>query len=190
MLEVSGELGYRHASVERVLERSGGHRAQFYGFFRDRADCFTAAHAAEAERLCSRLLAAGQAQSSWREGLRAGLAELIRFAIKRPFLARGILREVYVVGGDALLKHEEVLQRLSSAVDSARRDIPSDQEAPPPMTASFMVGAVDELVRARLAEDDPRGLSAALPELMSLLVAPYLGDDVAREELARSASER
>ncbi len=189
MLEVSGEVGYRNASVGRVLERSGGHRSQFYSYFRDRADCFTAAHATEVERLCSQLLGAGRAQPSWREGLRAGLAELVRFAIERPLVARGILREVYVARGPALVKHEEVLERLTHAVDSARREIPSRQ-APPPMTASFMVGAVDELVRARLAEDDPQGLSAAMPELMSLLVAPYLGDDIAREELARSASKR
>ena len=45
------------------------------------------------------------------------------------------------------------MERLSRAIDGARREIPSRQ-APPPVTATFMVGAIETLVRAKLMSDD------------------------------------
>lgn len=187
MLELSGEIGYNRATVRRVLERSGGHLGQFYLRFRNREDCFAAAHEAEVERLYSALVAAGHEQPSWREGLRAALSELFGFAVERPQIARAILSEVYVAGGAAQVKHEEVLERLASAIDGACRETES-RHSPPPLTAPFMVGAIERSVRARLAAGDPERLWAALPELMHLMVAPYLGEEAAREELRRPAS--
>jgi AcrR family transcriptional regulator len=187
MLEVSGEVGYRNATVHRVLERSGGHRAQFYRHFRDRADCFAAAHAAEVERLYTSLLAAARQQPSWREALRASLQELFRFAAERPLAARAILREVYVARGQALANYEEVLERLSRAIDSARRETSGSRHSPPPETASFMVGAIEEFVRAQLGAHRQGQLAAATPALMHLLIGPYLGDAAASAELSRTA---
>jgi AcrR family transcriptional regulator len=185
MLALSGELGYRRATVRRVLELSGATHAQFYLHFRSREDCFAAAYEGEAEPLYRALLAAAARQSSWREGLRGAVTELFRFVAERPLIARAILNQVYVAGGAALVKHEEYLERLSRAVDGACRETSESRHALPPPTAPFIIGAIEEFVRFRLAEPDR--LWAALPELMHLATAPYLGDQVAREELRRPA---
>jgi AcrR family transcriptional regulator len=185
MLEVSGELGYRRATVRRVIERSGARQSQFYGYFCSKEDCFVAAYEAEAESLCSALIEAAHSCSSWREGLRAALAKLFDFATERPLIARAILREVYTARGPALVKHEEVLGHLSHAIDGACHEPDESRHAPPPMTGSFMVGAIEAVVRAQIAARRPERLWAAMPELMYLLVAPYLGDEIAREELTR-----
>jgi AcrR family transcriptional regulator len=189
MLSLSGELGYSRTSVLRVAERSGVSVGQFYFHFPNRAGCFAAAYEAEAEALCTEMLAAAARQSGWRFGLRAALERLFAFALERPAVAQAILSEVYVAGGDALVKHEEVLERLSHAVDSARREIPSRQ-APPPVTATFMVGAGEEFLRAGLTGTEPERLWASQGELMQLIVAPYLGDEVAEQELRRGVAGR
>jgi hypothetical protein len=49
------------------------------------------------------------------------------------------------------------------------------------------VGAIEEFVRAQIAARRPDRLWSATPVLMSLLVAPYLGDQAAAEELERPA---
>jgi AcrR family transcriptional regulator len=183
MLEVSGELGYADASVRRVLERSGANSSQFYADFDDRADCFAAAYAAEADRLCTSLLDAAAAEVDWREGLRAALLTLFRFAVERPLIARAIFRQAYVAGGAALVKHQEVLERLSRAFDGACRETSGSRHTPPPITATFIVGAVEEIFTFSL--DEPERLWTTLPELMHLATGPYLGDEVAREELHR-----
>jgi AcrR family transcriptional regulator len=189
MLAVSGEVGYTDATVRRVVARSGGSVVGFYRHFRDRADCFAAAHQAEAERLLDALRAAAAEQPSWRESLRADLTALFDYAAERPLQARAILNEVYVAGGDALVQHQQVLERLSHAVDSARREIPSRQ-APPPVTGIFMVSAIEGSVRYRLLTGEPQRLRDELPVLMHLVVGPYLGDEAAREELLRPPPER
>lgn len=183
MLAACGELGYREVSVQDVLDRYGGHRLQFYREFGSKAECYAAAYEAEAERLGGALLGAAAAEPSWRCGLRAALGELARFACERPLAARGLLVEVHVAGGPAPAKREEMFERLTRAVDSARRETES-RHSPPPMTAAFMVSAIEASVCAALEKGEPQGFAAAVPELAHLVVAAYFGDEAAGEELA------
>jgi AcrR family transcriptional regulator len=185
MLLLSGELGYRRATVRLVIERSAVPPSRFYRHFRTRAECFAAAQLAEAERLCGALLAAARAQASFQDGLRAALEELFRYVAEHPLQARATLREVYAAEGAALSGYEEVLERLSRAFDSARRETLGSRHSPPPGASSFIVGAIEEFVRFRVGRPDC--LWAALPELMHLATAPYLGDRAAARELRRPA---
>ena len=188
MLEASGELGYRRATVRGVIERAGETPSRFYSSFSTKEDCFAAAYEVEAERLYSALIAAAQGQSSWREGMRAALQELFAFVTERPLIARALFKEVYTARGPALVKHEEILERLSRAMnDSARRETSASRHSLPPQTAAFMVGAIEEFVCAQIAARRPERLWAGMPQLMSLLIAPYLGDQAAAEELQRPA---
>jgi AcrR family transcriptional regulator len=183
MLEACGEHGYRKATVADAIQRCGSHRAQFYRHFANKADCYTAAYESWIERLCEALLTAGRAERGWRLGMRAALTELARFACERPALARGLLVETQVAGGPALAKREEVLERLSRAVDSARRETESRHD-PPPVTASFMVGAIEGAVTSALVKRAPGEFAAAVPELAAMVIAAYFGEDAAEEELA------
>jgi AcrR family transcriptional regulator len=173
-LTAVGELGYRHGTVAAVLDRYGGYRLQFYRQFGSLGEAYELAHATHCERLATRLLAAGAAASGWRAGLRAALAELGRFAREQPELARGLLIEVHVAGGPALERRNEVLERFSHALDSARRETGS-RHSPPPLTAPFMVSAIESAVVRALAQEEPERFERAIPELEQLVSAAYLG---------------
>jgi AcrR family transcriptional regulator len=189
VLAISGELGYREASAERIAERSGLTVAQFYAAFTDREECFATAYEEQAEILLARTMrAVGKAPRS-RDGIRAALVELIEFVTREPTLARALLAEVYVAGGTALARHEQNLRRLSDAVADTRRESDPSRHDPPPVTANFIVGAIEEAVRRRLGEKRPELLWDDLPELASLAVGPYLGDQAAEEERQRPADE-
>lgn len=184
MLETCGEHGYRKATVASTIQRYGGYRMQFYRHFASKAECYAVAHESWIERLCEAMLAAGATERGWRPGLCAALGELARFACERPALARGLLVEVQVAGKPALQKRAQVLERLSRAVDSARRETKSRHD-PPPVTASFMVGAIEAAVTSALVKGEPEEFAAAVPELAAMVVAAYFGDEAAEEELAR-----
>lgn len=186
MLTASGKLGYRNVAVRHVLEGYGGYRVQFYHHFAGKAECYAAAYEVEIERLCARLLDAAVAEGSWRPGLRAALAELGRFACERPDFARGLLVEVHVAGGPARAKREEVFERLSRAIDSARRETLESRHSPPPITAAFMVSAIEESVARALIEGEPERFAAATPELAHLVVMHFFGEEAAEEEPAAS----
>ncbi len=83
MLLVSGELGYEQVAVKHVIERARASRATFYKHFEDREDCFAQAHHDASEWLYRRLIGAAKRQQSWREGLRAAMAELAR-VLRQP----------------------------------------------------------------------------------------------------------
>jgi AcrR family transcriptional regulator len=173
MLLLSGEIGYRRATVRRVLQRSGGHAVEFYSQFRNRQGCFAAAYELEADRLTTALLDAGARQPTWPEGLLAALTELVDYITAQPLRARAIFEEVYVAGGAAQVKHQEALERLSRAIDGACRETSESRHTPPPLTASFMVGAIEGLVRAKLAAGEAEQLPQALPELMQIAIALF-----------------
>jgi AcrR family transcriptional regulator len=117
MLELSGVGGFRGVSLDLLLARSGADAEQFDSWFTDLEDCFAAAYRTEAEALCEAMLGASERAGDWRAGVEAGLAVVLRLTVARPALARALVREVHVVGGDSLAKHEEVLERLAAAMD-------------------------------------------------------------------------
>lgn len=182
-IEACGERGYREATVQDVIDRYGGHRQQFYKHFAGKAECYAAAYEFEVERLYAALQARAAAEASWHRGLAALLTGLGEFVRERPSFARGLLVEVHVAGGAALLKRLEVFERLTRAVDSARHETGS-RHSPPPVTATFMVGAIEAAVTSALTRAEPEDFAAAVPELAHMVLAAYFGDDIAGEETA------
>ena len=179
---VSGERGYEHISVQDVIERASASRATFYKNFEDKEDCFAQAYQGGAEWLYRRMIGIAKRQPTWREGLRAALAELLEFCANQPQVARALLVEPHAAGGAALAEHDLLMERLSRAIDGARREIPSRQ-APPPVTATFMVGAIETLVRTKLMSDEPETAPEMLPGLLHFVVMQFYGEDAAWEEL-------
>lgn len=181
MLELSGEIGYRSLTVEKVLSSSGVSLEQFEAEFGDLEGCFTAAYEAEADALSEAMLRAARGAGDWRSATRAALATLLRFVSERPAVARALIRDVHVVGGQALRKHEEVLGRMAGAI-GAGRDLSEEQLA---WTTTFIVGAVEGVLASRLAREETDDILDLLPELMYLIVASFEGREAAAEELVK-----
>lgn len=172
MLMAVGKFGYRRATVQDVVELSGGSRAQFDRYFVSRAACYQEAYEVESERLCEAILSAGRAQPSWRTGLEAGLTVLAAFAIEQPALARGLLVEIHLAGLPALRKRREVFERLSRAIDSARRETKS-RHSLPPLTAMFIVHVIDAAMANVLVRGTPERFEPGeLAEMASLYYEP------------------
>jgi AcrR family transcriptional regulator len=183
MLVASGELGYEQVAVRHVIERAKTSRATFYKHFEDREDCFAQAYQGAGDWLLLRLIGAARRQPTWREGLRAAMAELLEFCANQPAIAKALLVEVHAAGERALAHRRELMERLSRALDGARREIPSRQ-APPPVTSTFIVGAIDTLVSAKLMDGDAARAPEMLPGLLHFVVMQYFGEDAAWEEMA------
>jgi hypothetical protein len=75
------------------------------------------------------------------------------------------------------------MERLSRALDSARREI-SSRQAPPPVTATFIVGAIDTLVCAKLMDGEAERAPEMLPGLLHFVVMQYFGEAAAWEEMS------
>jgi AcrR family transcriptional regulator len=182
ILATSGERGYEQVAVRHVIQRAKTSRATFYKNFEDREDCFAQAHRDACDWLYRRLVGAGKRQASWRQGLRAAMAELLELCANQPALAKALFVEVHAAGDQALAQRRDLMERLSRALDGARREIPSRQ-APPPVTSAFIVGAIDTLVSAKLMDGDAERAPEMLPGLLHFVVMQYYGEDAAWEEM-------
>jgi len=186
VLAACGEIGFRETSVRAILERSGGHRAQFYQHFESKEDCFAQAYAVWIERLSVSLLEAAATAQGWEAGVREAIVRLFRFVTARPAIARALFVEVQIAGEPALARHDAVIERLAAAIDSARAEIDPD-EAPPEATGTFVVGGVESCVCEALSAGDPDRLWDALPELMHFAAGSYFGKEEAEGAFERAS---
>ena len=175
MLLAVGEHGYAKATVKEVAERAGISQDRFHHRFGSKEECFARAYETAADRLCDDLLEAGRGAESWRAGFRAALAELLRFVAEQPFAARALLVEVRAARGQAWVKHQQIVERLTAALDSAR-DEPGARPSATPMTAGFMVGAIEESLCIEIGAGRAAEVERLLPDLTQLAFLQFFGE--------------
>jgi AcrR family transcriptional regulator len=188
MLRAVAELGYRDANVQDVLDRAGVSRPTFYEHFSNKEDCFLAAFDATSNRLRERLATAAEGGGNrWRDRLRLGLEELLRFCLEEPDAAKVLVVEARGASQAALMRRDELLDYFSSQIDHKVRELIPNAGPHSPVTAAGIVGGVEALLYSRLNKDDLDDLGSLLPSLMYFAVLPYEGPDAASEELALAA---
>jgi AcrR family transcriptional regulator len=182
MLLSVGARGYEKASVREVLERSGISRERFQRHFGGKEACFAQAYEMAVDRICAEVLEVARGAESWRAGFRAALARLLRTVAEQPLLAKALLIEVRAARGQAWAKHQQAIERLAKAVDSARREHGTRPTATA-LTAQFVIGAVEEAICAEIGAGRTATVERLLPDLMHLAVLNYFGEDEAWLEL-------
>ncbi|HVY79234.1 MAG TPA: TetR/AcrR family transcriptional regulator [Solirubrobacterales bacterium] len=181
MLLSVGARGYEKATVQEVLERSGISRDRFQRRFGGKEGCFAEAYEVAAERLCAEVLEAGCTAASWRAGFRAALARLLKTVAEQPLLAKALLIEARAARGAAWDKHQQLVERFATAIDSARGEPGASPTTA--LTAQFLVGAIEESIVAEIGAGRAATVERLLPDLCHLAVLNYFGEDEAWLEL-------
>lgn len=197
MAEEVAIRGASSVTVARVIARARVSRRLFYELFADIDDCFLATFDWAVEQGREVAVEVYAAEPSWREGIRAALAALLRFFDEQPLYAQ--LCVVHAAGGGprVLERRSQVMVELCAAVDRGRAEA-SGARVPGPVVAEGVVGAVLAVLYTRLLAQnagpaggyvEPDGSNPGLiemhGELMSLILLPYLGAAVAGRELSR-----
>lgn len=177
-----GARGYEKATVQEVLDRSGISRDRFQRHLGGKEACFARAYEMAADRLCAEVLEAGREAASWRAGFRAALSRLLHTVAEQPLLAKALLIEVRAARGAAWAKHQQVVERLAAAVDTAREQ-PGAQPTATALTAQFVVGAIEEAICTEIGAGRTATAERLLPDLTHLAVLSYFGEDEAWLEL-------
>jgi AcrR family transcriptional regulator len=176
MLLTVGEQGYAKTTVREVAERARITQDRFHRRFGSKEACFARAYEEAADRLASQLLDACRRTTSWREGFSAGLAELLRFVAEQPLLAKALLLEVRAARGQAWAVHQEVVERLTTALDTARNE-PGARPDSSPMTAGFIAGAIEESLSIEIAAGRAEGVQLLHPGLTRLAFLQLFGEE-------------
>ena len=188
MLLTVGAQGYEKATVGEVLERSGISRDRFQRRFGGKQACFAQAYEMAADRVCAEVLEAGREAESWRAGFRAALARLLKTVAEQPLMAKALLVEARAARGAAWDKHQQVVERFVSAVDTARLQ-PGARLTATALTAQFVVGAIEESLIAEIGAGRAATVERLLPDLTHLVTLNYFGEDQAWLELRSGGLE-
>lgn len=186
MLRTVTEIGYSALTVQDVLGRAGISRPTFYEQFTDKEDCFLAAFDAAAAELRRRVeTAAAEAGPGWRERLRSGIAELLRYIAEEPEAARTVIVEARASSPAGLLRRDRLLDSFAACIDElVREDL---AEPPSAIAAAGVVGGIEAVLYARLQKGEPEELDSLLPSLMYFAVLAYAGREAAGDELDDAA---
>jgi AcrR family transcriptional regulator len=185
MVDVASELGAGHATITRVVARSGVSRRTFYEIFNDREDCFLAAFEDTIARATRYTLDGYDPTVGWAERLRTALTGLLTFLACEPGAGRLLVVEALGAGPGALKRRQRVLAEMTAVVDAGRMEVKTGQDPPPPLTAEAIVGGAFSLIHSRMTDGKNSPLIELTGPIMAMIVSPYLGSSAARRELAR-----
>jgi AcrR family transcriptional regulator/DNA-binding MarR family transcriptional regulator len=180
------ELGYARTTVATITRRARVSRRTFYDLFENREDCLVAVLEDAALRVDAEIERVGLAGLPWRERVRGGLWTILSFLDREPVLARVCVVQALRGSQGVLERREEILRELAGILDEGCGESARGSECPP-LTAEGLVGAAFAIVYARLLRGEREPLTELLPELMGMIVLPYMGPAAARREQVRLA---
>jgi AcrR family transcriptional regulator len=191
MAETVAAKGYAATTVADVVARAGVSRKTFYEHFEDKEDCFLASYDTGADALlgavAERVAAGEPAGDDWRARLRAGVRAYLEALAAEPAFARTFLVEVRVAGPRAQARRADVHARfvdfLRAQSALARRDHPWLPDVPDAVYAAI-VGGMDEVVSAWVADGRTADLVQLEPDLSYFQLALLAGPEIAKEALA------
>jgi len=171
--------GYAEMTIEHVLTRAGVSRATFYENFDGKRECVLVAHQRAFDRLTATLLQACTRESEWPAKVAAAIGVATGFAASRP-------EEAQLLIVDALAPDRVLVERVMASNDlligllrSGRERFPG-AAAVPELTERVLIGAFTSVIGARLLAGQADRLPALQPELIQLMLMPYLGFEEAR----------
>jgi AcrR family transcriptional regulator len=172
------ERGCAGTSIEAIVKEAGVSSVTFYEFFDDKEACFlgafdraVAAVSGELARAAAGDPAAGGL--SWSEGVATGLRALTGLIVAEPERARLCLVEAQTGGPELGRRFDAALDRVAAKLREGRllatapADLPTTHE-------EATAGALAWLLRERLEAGDAGKLEALYPELIDIVLAPYL----------------
>lgn len=180
--KAAAEHGYRELTVEHVARYAGTSSSRVQAHFASKDEGIAAAQEAFLERLWLDVLDACSEAVEWPEKVRVALRSVLVSLAEASALAR-----VFAVEARASLAAAErqfaVLDSFAELLREGREHYP-EAASMPPTTERALVGGVASIISSRLLDEEPRALIALEPELLELVLLPYLGRKAARQ-LAR-----
>jgi AcrR family transcriptional regulator len=183
LVDTVAERGYNATTVAHITKAASVSRRTFYEHFSDKEACFLAAYEMVADHIRSSMRAAADSFSEWPQQVRAALATMLRFFAAEPDLARICMIEPVAAGGEVAARYRATMQDFVEILKAGRPQR-SGERPLPEATEETLVGGIVSLIVREISAGRTKELEKLLPDLVELILAPYLGVEQA-ERLSR-----
>jgi AcrR family transcriptional regulator len=177
--KAAAERGYQGIDVDQVACYAGLSRDRLELHFSSAERGLVAAQDAFVEALWLETLAGCEVAEEWPQGVRAGLTALIGAVIDASALARVFTVEAVASSLAAAERHFAAIDRFAALLREGRRHYPQ-ADSLPPATERMLIGGVASIICDHLLAENPVAISRLEPQLVELLLIPYVGEDEAR----------
>ena len=186
LLDLCFERGYRNLNLPALLERAALDEAAFHRRFDDLEDCFVSVLEELSGEFLVAVAAAAGSEEAWRAQIRAVAYRILRFLKEDERRAHFLFVESPKGGDRAQLIRDRGLEAMFDLIDRGRAEL-ADPESISRATSEALAGTIFNQIQIAIEQ---QALDAvAVPPLMYAVVLPYVGVEVAAEELSISAPE-
>jgi len=177
--ELVARRGYQATTLELIAKTAGVAFVTFYEHFDDKQQAVVAAFDEAVADAGARLDEAVDPGASWPEQIEAGLREVVALALENPDRARLCLIEIQAAGPEALARYEAVLESVSPKLREGRA-LAVDPDRLPRSLEESTAGGLAWLLHQQLVTGREDELAAMLPDMLAIVLSPYLGEAEAR----------
>ena len=183
--------GYGETRLADVIATAGVSRKTFYEYFRDLEDAFLAAYDLHVAALTDAVSAAflgsdgDAARRRWTDQIRDGVRAFVGYLAEHPDAAKVCMVDALGAGKEARGRRDAALRSFTFFIDSGRGEAAHEV---PGRTALAVLGGANELIAWELLHGSPAKLRQLAPEVVYMIVLPFLGPKKAlteREKVVR-----
>jgi AcrR family transcriptional regulator len=172
--KVAAEQGYSRLTLDQVTRYAGVSPATFEEHFASKEQGLIAAQDAFLTRLQLEVASACEAESSWPMKVRAALRAILGSLVETSSLARVFAIEAAAASIAATERQFATLDDFAALLSDGRELYPRAASLPDAAERA-LVGGIASIVSGRLLAEDPQALVALEPQLVELVLTPYLG---------------
>jgi AcrR family transcriptional regulator len=180
---IASERGYERTTVEGVTAAAGLPEGAFYEHFTDKRQCLSAAYDAFVDRMVDEAQQATEETDDWPSQVKEAVAAGLSFVSETAARARFFAVEAPAAGPVMFERYVAATDRIVFLLRSGRERYPHTADLPDFME-EVLVGGAATLVSGALLSEEHTRLPSLEPELVEIILTPYLG----REEARRFAS--
>lgn len=183
-VEVFAKRGYRGATVGNLVSGARVGVNSFYSLFDGKEDCFLAVYDQIVGESRERMAAAVPAGATWPERVTTILRAFLELIEEQPLAARVALVEIHTAGPAARAHHERDLDEIAALLRSGREHSPVPNELPGTLEYAT-VGGLAWFLQQRITIGEATEITKLLPEVLEIVVEPYLGEAATAELIER-----
>lgn len=183
---VFAKRGYPATTVDHIVAAAKVGVSSFYSFFAGKEECFLAAFDLIAAEGRERIAARVPAEAEQPEKVCAALEALLELLAAEPLRARIALVEAQTAGATARARYQACLDQVVPELRRCRAASPVGEELPGTMEVAVLGGVV-WFLQQRIVLGEIADAPALLPDLVEIVLEPYVGPERAAALLAAQA---
>jgi AcrR family transcriptional regulator len=188
LVELCMERTYAEVTLPMLIDRAEVDGRIFSTYYRDLEDCFASIYKEMRDEYMLRVARAFSGAADWRQRMRAAAHVTLAYLREDPARARMTFVEVLYAGDRVKVIRDEAMQILFAMVDLGRQE-PGASPNLTRFTAETIGSTVYQQIQTAIEHDELDRFEEGLGEMMYMVVLPYLGEEVAREELTMPPPE-